>query len=351
MSRQRQLIGRHSDTSEFDFDNLPDQASPFEQIETWTQWAGLAGAGTTHGLPAQVQQFVMSVAGPLHDSFDDMFSAKSGGTSKPGGGGTGTGGSGTVLTDYISGATGAFNIQIKFGGTWTAAQQSVVKWAAEFLSGIITKDITDDTMPGTTTKVDDVRIDMSVGSIDRGGSVLFGNTMAQTQITSWRTLANSPGILASEQFLPVTSTIKLDTYDLSNSTWASSWDLIVLHEMIHAVGFAGNVFQNKGGLINSSGNFIGVGAMSAYGGPVPLESGGGTGTAGSHWSETLFQFGDPLPAGVPDSNELMTGYIGKGEQSYLSDATVLALQDLGYTIHDPDPMLTYAMVDSLMKVL
>jgi hypothetical protein len=350
MSRQRQLYGSHSESLEYDFGNLPDEALPFEQIETWTQWTGLAGAGTTHGLPSEVEQFVMSVAVPFQDSLDGMFSAKSGGTSKPGGGGTGGGTGGTVLSDYISGAVGAFNIEIKFGGTWTVKQQSVVTWAADLLSKIITADITDDTMPGTTTKVDDVHIDMSVGSIDRGGSILFGNTLAQTQITSWRTLADSPGILASEQFLPVTSTIKLDTYDLSNSTWASTWDLIVLHEMVHAIGFAGNVFQNKG-LVDALGNFAGLAARTEYGGAVPLESGGGTGTAGSHWSETGFHYGDPLPAGVADSNELMTGYIGKGEQAYLSDVTVAALHDLGYTVADPSPTLKYAMLDSGLTVL
>ena len=70
MSRQRQLNGTIPNSSEFDFGNLPDQASPFEQIEAWTQWAGLAGAGTTHGLPSEVQQFVKSWRAPMQDSLD-----------------------------------------------------------------------------------------------------------------------------------------------------------------------------------------------------------------------------------------------------------------------------------------
>src|SRR5262249_23114472 len=62
---------------------------------------------------------------------------------------------------------------------------------------------------------------------------------------------------------------------------------------------------------------------------VPLETGGGSGTAGVHWSESTF------------GNELMTGYIG-GVPDPLSILTIGSLQDMGYLVNysaaDPYPL-------------
>jgi hypothetical protein len=46
------------------------------------------------------------------------------------------------------------------------------------------------------------------------------------------------------------------------------------------------------------------------------------------------------------SNELMTGYLVPGEQTYLSDTTVGALADLGYAVQDPSAGSSYLVVDS-----
>ena len=47
------------------------------------------------------------------------------------------------------------------------------------------------------------------------------------------------------------------------------------------------------------------------------------------------------------SNELMTGiFADYNEQTYLSDVTIAALQDLGYTVTDPSLTTTYVIVDS-----
>ena len=100
---------------------------------------------------------------------------------------------------------------------------------------------------------------------------------------------------------------------------------------------------NQLGLVDSSGQFTGAHAVAAYGGLIPLEDSGGSGTAGSHWDETNFK-----PNGVQMSNELMTGYFVPGEQTYLSDTTVGALADLGYTVQDPSIVGTSLLVDSQM---
>lgn len=58
---------------------------------------------------------------------------------------------------------------------------------------------------------------------------------------------------------------------------------------------------------------------------MPLETGGGSGTAGSHWSDAVFK------------NELMTGYISTGTVGSMvadpfSALTIASLKDLGYAV-------------------
>jgi hypothetical protein len=265
--------------------------------------------------------------------------AKGGPGGNPGGGGGGGGGGGSgLLTTYTSGNQNVddaneFNIQIDFSGKWTASQQAIVTWAADFYSQIITADIHDDTdLSGNL--VDDIVISVSTARIDGNGNPLFGNVLAQTG----NIIVRDPG--AIDQWLPLTASITLDSTDLKNSAFADAWDDIILHEMGHALGFIGTIFEQLG-LVDNSGNFTGTNATAAYGGLVPLENDGGSGTAGSHWDETGF-----MPDGVQMSNELMTGYFVPGEQTYLSDTTVGALADLGYTVQDPLVGSSYVVVDS-----
>jgi hypothetical protein len=273
-----------------------------------------------------------AASGPLFAA-DAKGAGGGGGGGKPGGGGTG-------VTTYTSGDpnvdnSNEFNIQINFGGKWTAQQQAVVEWAADFYSKIITTDIRDD-VDLSGNLVDDIVITITTGRIDGNGNPLAGNTLAQTG----NIVVRDDGTI--NEWLPLTASIKLDSTDLNNSSLAGTWDAIILHEMGHALGFVGAIF-NQLGLVDSSGQFTGAHAVAAYGGLIPLEDSGGSGTAGSHWDETNFK-----PNGVQMSNELMTGYFVPGEQTYLSDTTVGALADLGYTVQDPSIVGTSLLVDSQM---
>ena len=180
---------------------------------------------------------------------------------------------------------------------------------------------------------------MSVGSIDRGGHGAAGNVLAQTQVEAVR----DPGSV--DQWLPVTSSTTLDSFDLSNSTnegLQGAWDYLIVHEMLHAVGFFGYIFDQLG-LTDANGNFIGPDAVTAYnnGSSVPLSNDGGT-ASGSHWSETGF-----MPDGQHMSNELMTRYVTNySDPALLSDVSVAALHDLGYQVQDPDPNASTYVVDS-----
>ena len=318
-------------------------------------WPGVLNVDSAQAAYFQTFDSPANARGPSFgpDMFAGFIDAKGGGGSHPGGGGGGGGGhsgggggggSGGLLTTYTSGNPNVadaneFNIHIDFGGSWTAQEQAIVTWATDLWSQIITADVRDDTdLNGNP--VDDVAISMNIGRIDGSGNPLTGDVLAQTQIIAVR----DPGSI--DQWLPVTSSITLDSTDLKNSInqgWSGTWDTIIMHEMGHALGFAGIVFDNLG-LVDSFGNFTGANAVAAYGTgatAVPLEQDGGSGTAGSHWDEVTF-----APDGVQMSNELMTGYVAPNEQTYLSDTTVGALADLGYGVQDPSIGSSYLVIDN-----
>ena len=100
---------------------------------------------------------------------------------------------------------------------------------------------------------------------------------------------------------------------------------VALHEMGHVLGIG--TLWSAMGLKSTFTTYNGAGAVEAYrqlsgnagAGTVPLEWNGGPGTAGVHWSESVF------------SNELMTGFIS-GRPNPLSIMTIGWLPDVGYTV-------------------
>jgi hypothetical protein len=330
---------------------------PLNQLASFSAGGATSGwSGISTADYVQVQHFETfdgSPAAATGPSFAPDFStgfidAKggNGGTHGGGGGGSGGGGSGGgggLLTSYTSGDPNVsdaneFNIHIDFGGSWTSAEQAIVTWAADLWSNIITGDVRDD-VDLNGNPVDDVNISINIGRIDGTGNPITGDVLAQTQVTAVR----DPGSI--DQWLPVTSSMTLDSTDLTNSVkqgWSGTWDSIIMHEMGHALGFFGLIFDNLG-LVDSSGNFIGANAVAAYGNgtSVPVEQDGGSGTAGSHWDEVTF-----APNGVLMPDELMTGYIAQNEQTLLSDTTVGAMADLGYHVQDPSVGSSYLTIDN-----
>ena len=69
---------------------------------------------------------------------------------------------------------------------------------------------------------------------------------------------------------------------------------------------------------------------------VPLEVNGGSGTADTHWSESVF------------GNELMTGFLNSGPNT-ISTVTIASLEDMGYGVsYAPatyTPIQTSSLVD------
>ncbi|MFO0824535.1 MAG: leishmanolysin-related zinc metalloendopeptidase, partial [Gemmataceae bacterium] len=120
-----------------------------------------------------------------------------------------------------------------------------------------------------------------------------------------------------------------DAADLSMMEQDGTLVSVILHEMGHVLGI-GTLWQSSGFLSGYGGpspTFTGTHAVAEYNAifgtnatGVPVESGGGPGTAYAHWSEAVFD------------NELMTGYIN-GSTQPLSRITAASLWDLGYTVN------------------
>lgn len=341
-------------------DQLRKQLSnlPSDTDNSWdsgANWLSDLGFGNSHLPTFEAFHF---------DVFDEYAIAGRGGVPGPGdggggggkgngGGGDGGGGDPNLLTSYVSGDANVddameFNLGVNFLGDWTVEQQAMVTWVADFFSQLITADVRDDTdLQGNF--VDDITIDVSSARIDGKGNPLFGNILAEAEIIAVRDPADGDGA-----YLPVTSRVTLDTTDLNRDDLAPVWPGIIMHEFAHALGFAGGIFEALG-LVDGDGNFIGANATLAYGGPVPIESDGGSGTAGSHWDELTFQqagwsdvdLDGDKKVDITASQELMTGFVGAGA-IYLSDTTVQAFADLGYTVQDPSPGSGYLVIDGNM---
>ena len=291
---------------------------------------GNSGFGRAHGpgidlrpeLPQSTPDLIgVDLTHRIDVSSIDWAAASGGAAGKPGGGGGG-GGGGLSFSPYTTTAS-LYNITVEFkGSAWSQDLHDVFVGAADRLAKLITDDIPNVKviMQGGMRVVDDLLITAELKNIDGEGGIL-----GQAGPTSLRT----------GSYLPATASMQFDSADAAKYFTAGLFDEIVTHEMLHSVGF-GTIWSYLGLAANSL--FTGANAVAAYndllhGGSVtgvPLETGGGSGTADSHWSEAVF------------NNELMTGYINLVSDP-LSRMTVASLQDLGYHVNYNGPIDGYAL--------
>jgi hypothetical protein len=139
-----------------------------------------------------------------------------------------------------------------------------------------------------------------------------------------------PCLLRTTTWLPLVGTVQLDVADMTSMLANGSLSGVVLHEMMHTLGFGTiwgpgnqNEVPNQNGTdpryLGSTGmtEYSALGASDAASG-VPVENTGGSGTRGSHWRESVFH------------TELMTGWADGAMQ--MSRVTIAALKDFGYDV-------------------
>jgi hypothetical protein len=220
--------------------------------------------------------------------------------------------------------TSAFQLEVRFLTSATAAQQDAFDAAAarvrEVVVGALPTAHPSGLACGGTTVTEDVPgllILVNLSPIDGVGMVL-GQA--------------GPCAVRASDGLPLLGEMTFDSADLDGLEASGRLQSVVLHEMLHVVGF-GTIWEDAGLLRGKGGSdprFLGAAAAGAFddwnGGAaatVPVENTGGDGTRDAHWRESVF------------ASELMTGWIS-GVTQPLSRTTVAALGDLGYEV---EPLL------------
>lgn len=251
-------------------------------------------------------------------TFTDLFSSAK--ATSGGGGSTSVSSTGSVVATYNAGnsnGTTGYDIKIDFQGTgWTQVLQDPFIKMANYLATNIIGDL-----PGTGTyngkTFDDLYVTAKIGAIDGAGGIL-GQA--------------GPSAVWSTNNLTAIGSMQFDSADATNYAKLGLWDDIVVHEFMHVEGF-GSLWNYNRSLASTSGQYTGAQGLAAYKAAghadatyVPVETGGGSDTAGSHWSEAQL------------TNELMTGYINN--PNHMDTFSVMSLADLGYALKSSvDPLL------------
>ena len=211
-----------------------------------------------------------------------------------------------------------FTITVNFNnGGLTTSQQAIFATAANTWMSLL---------PGYQTGISIAALNVyaSGTTIDGPGGILgSGGPSSYT--------------LQSGLFLPTVGEMQFDTADLAALEANGTLLPIILHEMAHVMGF-GTTWVLNSFYSNGSGQFTGTNALAAYRTEfnqpsatfVPVELGGGAGTANGHWNEVDNGGG---ATGITSSlgdmrNELMTGWLNA--PYFISNTTVASFVDIGY---------------------
>jgi hypothetical protein len=292
-----------------------DGGSVTDGVQT-TDESGIATVGSWQlGANPGASTLVASSPGLGNVSFTATASTAGGGGGSGSGGGGG-GGGGTL--------PGGYDVEIRFSGTVTTAQQGAFFAAAGRWASVIAGDLTDvvvnipanacgvlhGAISGT---IDDLLILVNVTNIDGPGNVLG---------------SAGPCWVRAAGGLPVVGAMNLDAADLAFLESNGRLMDVIAHEMGHIIGIGtrwGSLLVGAGG---ADPHFTGTSAISAFNGggytytglPVPVENTGGAGTRDGHWRESIMR------------NELMTGWLDLVSNP-LSAVTIAALGDMGYTVN------------------
>ncbi len=225
------------------------------------------------------------------------------------------------LASAVGKGNGEFTIQLNFTGDLTDDQKNLFYAAANRWQSIITEDLVD------VGAVDDLSITVNASAIDG-----VNGTLGSGGPSTWR----------SGPETTITGSMNFDTADLPTLEKDGRLYGVILHEMGHVLGI-GTLWTTQG-LISTSGPdgpvYNGTAAVEQYNeifntnfSSVPIEDGGGGGTALAHPEEgdnARTIGGDPAP-GL--DNEVMTGYAEAADVPMpLSKISIGFLEDLGYAV-------------------
>lgn len=258
------------------------------------------------------------------------------------------GASSASVTFNATGIQSGFDVELQYVTGISPEHEAVFEAAKQRWEELIIGDLpsvnqwlpsnTCGTHPELSGSVDDLKILVSVGTIDGVHGVLG-------QAGPCVVRGASGGLpVAGANGLPVIGMMRFDVEDLNALAEDDQLESVILHEMGHVLGLNSIHWLGNGYLQNPMPNsgsndthFSGTKAREAFllvggsdysnGSTVPVENcvgipGCGAGTYNSHWREFALD------------NELMTGFVSPpGVSNPLSRVTVASLWDIGYVVN------------------
>ena len=241
----------------------------------------------------------------------------------------------------------AFDLELVFLNSGTSSQDNIIRQAAERWEEVIGREAPDYSgytgnfpfpagecganSPQVTDLVNDIRVFVTIDSIDGPGNIVGQAGVCDVRATSYGfgTILQTPTL----------GLMHLDEDDVARMESEGVLLSVVTHELAHALGF-GQVWGSQVRDLlrnpsvpdnpNADTHFIGqvtVPAFDAVGGTgytagakVPVENGAERGSSDSHWKESVF------------GDELMTPYL-TGDTQPLSLVTIESLFDIWYEVN------------------
>jgi hypothetical protein len=256
-------------------------------------------------------------------------------------------GTGTIQRSWLAGAlfvlvgsvgtAAPFTINLSFGGGLSVTQEAIFTTAANTWMSLL---------PSYQSGINISALNISASgvAIDGAGGILG---------------SAGPNALTTQGgfTLSTSGSMQFDTADLANMESSGSLLNLILHEMAHVMGF-GTLWTNNGVYVNDTGQFTGPNALTVYRNEfnqpgatyVPVELGGGSGTANAHWNEVD---GGGVNTGIVSARgdmrfEVMTGWLDPG--SFISNTTVASFTDIGYVSAVPEPGTLFLLSGGLLVV-
>ncbi|MEM6374107.1 MAG: VPLPA-CTERM sorting domain-containing protein, partial [Pseudomonadota bacterium] len=161
-----------------------------------------------------------------------------------------------------------------------------------------------------------------------------------------------------------TAQMRFDTSDLPGGTFVQGVTLF-MHELSHTLGYGTlwdaslnngvnyDLTDGDGTPATTPTRYTGANALAAYRAEVdptatfiPLEDGGGTGTAGGHWDEGAI--GASFVPGDFFGPELMSGIFFSGPSAFVSETTLASFEDIGFNTREGYSAMT---IDELIAAV
>lgn len=230
-------------------------------------------------------------------------------------------------------AHATFNISINYTGD--SQYQSYFNSAESFWENIITGYQPGISLTGFAIAANIEYIDGAYGTLGSAGP--------------------TSGVWQGGYALTTAGSMRFDSADMATMAANGSLGDVIRHEMGHVIGI-GTWWSTNNLYVVGSGRYTGANGLAMYRTEfnqpgatyIPVELGGGAGTAGGHWNEvdggwSLTGFVDSQ--GRDMRNELMTGWLDA--PTFTSKTTVASLQDIGYTVNisavpEPESALLFA---------